>query len=711
MAASSTTVPGVARLERKLTGVDVYAISTGAMFSSGFFLLPGLAAAQTGPSVSLAYLTASLLILPAMFSVAELATAMPRAGGAYYFLDRSMGAMVGTIGGLGSWIALVLKSAFALLGMGAYLALFVDLPIKPLAVALTAMFAVVNLVGAKETSGLQRFLVAALVGIMAWYCVEGVGWLLEDPSVRLRLSDGEPVFAQGLDGFFGTVGFVFVSYAGLTKVASVAEEVQNPDRNIPRGMIFSLLTAAVVYGLGVFLMQRALPAEAFVAALTPVADAGAIFLHGPSPTAALGLVVAAAVAAFASTGNAGLMSASRYPLAMARDRLLPARFGVLGRFGTPTLGIVITAGLMMLFIVAFDIAAVAKLASAFQLMLFGLLCAAVIVMREARIDYYRPGYRSPFYPWMQIAGLIVPVWLIVEMGWLAVLFTGGLTALCVAWYWVYAHGKVPREGAIYHVFERLGRRAWRGLDRELRGIVAERGLAEEDPFDEVVARAQVLDVRTPTDFADVLRQGVGLLAKRFGLNAETLVTRLEEERRLGLMPAARGVALPHLRVASLDGPQMVLVRLAHGVEVARDRGLSHLPDPGPIRAVLLLASPEGDPGVHLRMLAQLASRVDDPGFLADWCGVPEPGELRELLLRDERFVHLRLEMGRPTEALIGRRVFDAGLPPGALIALVRKTDRVIVPRAGEVLEAGDRLTVLAEPELLAQVRARFTENS
>lgn len=112
------------KLRKELGLFDGIAISTGAMFSSGFFLLPGLAAAQTGPSVPLAYLVAGLFILPAMIAVAELATAMPRAGGAYYFLDRALGPLVGTVGGLGTWLALVLKSSFALVGMGAYLAIY-----------------------------------------------------------------------------------------------------------------------------------------------------------------------------------------------------------------------------------------------------------------------------------------------------------------------------------------------------------------------------------------------------------------------------------------------------------------------------------------------------------------------------------------------------------------------------------------------------------
>jgi len=107
-----------AKLDRNLTLFDVYAMSTGAMFSSGLFLLPGIAAASTGNSVFLAYLLAGLLILPAMYAMAELSTAMPKAGGTYYFLDRAMGPLMGTIGGLGSWVAVVFKSAFALVGMG-----------------------------------------------------------------------------------------------------------------------------------------------------------------------------------------------------------------------------------------------------------------------------------------------------------------------------------------------------------------------------------------------------------------------------------------------------------------------------------------------------------------------------------------------------------------------------------------------------------------
>jgi len=358
--------PGAARKLAKQLGLwDVYTISTGAMFSSGFFLLPGLATAYAGPSTVLAYGVAGLLMIPAMFSMAELATALRRAGGTYYFLDRSLGPMAGTVGGLGTWLALVLKSAFALLGMGAYLAITPGIAellpvsaghqlwlIKALAVALTVVFAAVNIFGAKETTKLQSVLVIALLGVLSFFVVQGVWYLF------FKLPPGEleaqytPFFVKekGLSGIVATVGLVFVSYAGLTKVASVSEEVKRPERNLPLGMFLSLATATGIYVVGVAIMIATVDKQALRGDYTPVATAAEAFFNWLPGHTGLILVVIAALAAFASTGNAGILSASRYPLAMSRDSLISPKFAHIGRFGTPTLGIIVTAAMMIGFI-------------------------------------------------------------------------------------------------------------------------------------------------------------------------------------------------------------------------------------------------------------------------------------------------------------------------------------------------------------------------
>ena len=118
------------KLERKLTLTTIIAISIGGMLGSGIFVLPGIAAAKTGSSIWLAYLLAAICILPAALSKSELSSAMPTSGGAYVYIERAFGPIMGTISGIGLWLSLLLKSSFALVGFGAYLLVIIDIPIE-----------------------------------------------------------------------------------------------------------------------------------------------------------------------------------------------------------------------------------------------------------------------------------------------------------------------------------------------------------------------------------------------------------------------------------------------------------------------------------------------------------------------------------------------------------------------------------------------------
>ncbi len=161
----------------------------------------------------------------------------------------------------------------------------------------------------------------------------------------------------------------------------------------------------------------------------------------------------------------------RYPLAMSRDRLLPVGMSQVTSKGVPVRSLIVTVGSILVILLTLDPVGIAKLASAFQLAVFALVCLAVVVMRESRIAEYDPGYRSPWYPWMHIAGMVLPFLVIWQMGWPAILFIAGFVAAGTLWYFYYARFKADRNGAIYHIFERLGRSRYQGLDRELRGIL------------------------------------------------------------------------------------------------------------------------------------------------------------------------------------------------------------------------------------------------
>jgi len=700
------------RLKRQLTLFDVYVICTSAMFSSGFFLLPGIAAARAGPSVFLAYFISGLLIVPAMVSQAELATAMPRAGGAYYFLDRTLGPLMGTIGGIGTWFALMLKSAFALIGIGAYLAIFFEVPLKPVAVGFAILFAALNILGSKESTGLVRVLVFSLLTVLGLFLIEGLRAVVDAGLVTTHRDNFTPLIPEGVDGLLGTVGLVFISYVGLTQIASLAEEVKDPDRNIPLGMTLSLGSVIGLYVVGVYVMVAVLGMDELSQSLTPVADTAAAMFQWLPGSFGVFLVVAAAVAAFASMSNTGIMAASRYPLAMARDHLIPNKLATLGRFRTPTYSIILTTTLLIVFMLVLDVEGVAKLASALQLALFGLLNIAVIVMRESRIESYDPGFKSPLYPWMQIAGIIGPLILIAEMGWLPALFTIGVVLASVGWFTYYARGRMERDGAIFHVFERLGRRRFAGLDRELRDIMKEKGARAADPFDEVVARAHTMDLQVQITLTNLIRGASEQLQKRLPVSEQALVDGFTRGVLGGGTPIAHGAALLHMRLPDYDSCELIIARCGSSLSVdAEDEALQRQAAEQPIHAVFFLVSGEHDAGRHLRILAQLAGRIEAEGFMEEWLNDRNDQELKETLLRDDRFLSLQIASGKKTEQLIGKALNELSMPEGTLVALIRRYGETLVPRGRTVLRDGDRLTIIGTPAGIGLVANQYTETT
>ena len=684
-------------LKKELTLLNVFSIAIGTTLSAGFFLLPGIAFHEAGPAVVLSYLIAVIPLIPAMLSMLELATAMPRAGGAYYFLDRSMGPFVGTIGGLGTWLALALKTSFALIGMGAYLSIiWPDVPIVTLSIILAVLFGIVNLFGAKKTGMFQVLMVFTLLLILLAFIGQGIS--------EVSSQHFEGFFDKGGVSILSTAGLVYISYVGITNIASVAEEVENPERNLPLGVFLAIGTAIVVYAVGTTIMVGVLPANELAQDLKPVASAADVLL---GKWGKIG-VTFAAVIAFASVANAGILSASRYPLAMSRDHLISAKFSKLTSRNIPHYGIALTVGLIIFIILTLDVASIAKIASAFQLMVFTLICFAVIVMRESRIEAYDPGYHSPFYPWMQIFGVFSSLWLIAEMGIVPILFSLALATLGTIWYISYVRERVVRSGAIYHLFARLGEQRSKGLDRELRGIMKEKGVREEDPFDEVVTRAHIIEFTRDILFEEITRDASKDLSLRLGVKSKDLEKIFLEGNRIGATPISHGAALPHIRLPEMKQSELVLVRTKKPCFVdAHDlSGKTSLQ--GPIHAFFFLVSPNENPGQHLRILAQIAGRIDDKNFLKDWKGATDEQDLKEILLRDERFLSLRIRINTRTSVLIGNSLREIRLPEGCLVALIRRKGETIVPRGLTILLEGDRLTIIGDAQGIEQLNDEYS---
>ena len=607
-----------------------------------------------------------------------------------------MGPMVGMIGGVGTWLSLVLKTAVALIGMGAYVNLvWPELPARPVAVAFAVVFGMLNLKSAKHAETAQKVLVVLLLAILLWF-VGGIfkideanfaGWLQQDPM-----------------SLISAAGLVYISYGGITKVAGIAEEVKNPERNLPWGLFLGVATALLLYTLGTILMVGMAGAEA-LAGETPAAVA-AHALYGKT---GIWIISAAALFAFASVGNAGVLSCSRFPLAMSRDKLLPAALSKITRDGIPINGIFLTVGSMLVFLVLLDPTKIAKLASAFQLLLFAFICLAVIVMRESRIDSYDPGFRSPFYPWLHIVGAGAQFYLIAKMGPLVICATAVVSGIAVWVYFKYASEHVIRDGAIYHIFERWGHKRYEGLDIELRGIMKEKGLRKEDPFDEIVARAQFIDAGPTDTFESIAQRASRLLSERLQLSADKFYEGFMRGTKIGATPVSHGAALPHTRLKDIDQAEMVLVRCRTSIhiEVLQEFDADAATDE-PIHAIFFLASPEDQPGQHLRILAQIAGRVDDDDYIQAWLAAASDQELKEILLRDEHYVSIKLLQGSPGEPMIGKALRELNIPRGCLVAMVRRAGRTFVPWGNTLLSEGDQLTVIGDAESISEFKSIYS---
>jgi len=434
-------------LERSLGLYSTMMISMGAMIGSGIFVLPALGYKKAGPAVIVAYVLAALVVLPAALSKAEMATAMPEAGGTYLYIDRGLGPLFGTIAGIGSWFSLTFKSSFALVGLGAYLLLFAPISqaaITYVALGLGLLVVALNISGTKLSGRVQAVIVSVVLAGLLAYTVNA--------GFTLNTARFTPFTTHGSGGIITAAAFVFVSFAGVTKIASIAEEVKNPGKNLPRAMIGSMSIMTLIY-------------VAVIAAIVGLADPEVLMHGGPNDTASLtpmadgasellggfGVVFISviAVVALTSMANAGVLSSSRFPLAMSRDDLLPPALETIDdRFKTPRNAVLLTGAVLLLLIAFVPVIELAKLASAFKILVFSIINVALIAFREADVPSYDPEFTAPGYPYVQVFGLVAGLGLLTQMGTLPILGAAGITVGSVLIYLVYGRSRTDRTGAL-----------------------------------------------------------------------------------------------------------------------------------------------------------------------------------------------------------------------------------------------------------------------
>ncbi len=431
------------RLGRNLGFFPVFAIGTGTMIGAGIFVLPGIATANAGPAAAISFLVGGIISMATAISMAELATGMPKAGGSYYFISRSMGPYFGTIVGVGAWLALVFKGSFALVGLAEYFKALLPIPVLITAVAAGLALLWLNYRGAESVGKLQNVIVIGLFLILTAYMVRGS--FMAEPQYL------EPFVPFGARSIFATTGIIFVSYLGITQLAALSEEVKDPARNLPRAFIASVGAVTLLY-IGVMLVTNAiLPLEQLMVMTTPLVEVGTLLAGIPGQLA----ILIAGFFATVSTANAAIMSSSRFPFAMSRDNLIPRWFvNIHERFSTPYRSVLVTGGVMLILVLLFDVEALARLGSTFNVMIFVLVNLSVIILRSTSNDWYRPAFRDPLYPVTQFFGIVASLMLLPSVGSASLMFAVAVIVLSTVWYVTFGAREAKPDYDIFDILEK-----------------------------------------------------------------------------------------------------------------------------------------------------------------------------------------------------------------------------------------------------------------
>ena len=611
-------------LKRHLGLLDVFCLATGAMISSGLFILPGLAFAKAGPAIIVSYALAGIFCIPTVLSKAELTTAMPKAGGDYYYIMRGLGPLLGTIAGFSAWFSLSLKGSFALIGMGAYLSLVTNASPATIALWCCLFFVLINLMGVKEAGKVQVVLVFGLLAVLLAYICWGL------PATDSK--HFTPFFQGRIGSVFGAASFVFISYGGLTKVDALAGETKNPGRNLPLGMFLSLIVTSILYLLVIYVTIGVLDPGILRNTLTPISDGARVF----SGTLFQKVVGIGAFLAFVSTANSSIMSASRYPMGMSTDKLLPSNFQKVNSRSVPYLSIAATGVFMIAAILFLRLELLVKVASTMLILLYILANVTVLLFRKSKIWSYQPKFRAPFYPYLQLLGIAGGILLLLEMGTFTIFLTMIFTLLSIVWYKAYVQKKVTRDSALLYVLETLLAKDKEirsdDLALELRNIVVDRDKIKEkelyknvlqQKFFEAIEQSEVMDIQELLTAEDFFKNVSELLSRKVDIEYDKLFAKFVEREKTFSAVIRKGIAIPHLLIKGKNVTNIILVRAKTGIVFPEDKV---------VHTAFVVVSSVHDRRLHLKALADIVRITQDEEFSEKWLAAKTQEEFKKIII-------------------------------------------------------------------------------
>ena len=438
-------------LARTLGYFDATMIGLGAMIGAGIFVLTGIAVGEAGPAAILAFALNGVVTLFTAFAYAELASAIPEAGGGYAFVKRVFPGLIGFLAGWMLWYAYTVACALYAAGFGGYFLELLQSYFPSLSQALltvvgyngavalatffiSAFFISLNVIGADVTGKAENIITVSKILVLGLFVVFGLMAIGRAPA---RLVDNfTPFFPRGFGGVVAAMGLTFIAFEGYDLIATVSEEIKNPRRNIPRATFTSLGVAVVIYLLIVLVSIGAVDPTGFTEVFgkhpSELDLPGARVLHPSDPAVntvwevlgiyketgivraaenfmpAVGvlLIVFGGLLSTMSALNATVLASSRVAFSMGREGMLPARLATIHPVRrTPHVAVLVSGGILIVMAIGLPVEVVGSAASVLFLLCFALVNIALILIRRNEPNIPRR-FKVPLFPWVPVLGVI-----------------------------------------------------------------------------------------------------------------------------------------------------------------------------------------------------------------------------------------------------------------------------------------------------------------
>jgi APA family basic amino acid/polyamine antiporter len=419
-------------LKRTLTRTHLIALGIGAIIGTGIFVLTGTAAANhAGPGLVISFIISALGCGFAGLCYAEFASMIPIAGSAYTYSYATLGEFIAWIIGWDLILEYLFGAATVAVGWSGYVTSFLsdfgikipssiaDAPLKyseqggweltgaiinfP-AVFIIVIMTALLVVGIKESARFNNFIVIAKIIVILLFIGFGLSYI-DTANYSPFIPDNTGDFGKfGWSGIFAGAGVIFFAYIGFDAVSTAAQEAVNPQKDMPAGILVSLIVCTILYIVVSLVLTgivnyKELNVPAPIALAISKSGNNLMWLSKP--------IKIGAIAGLSSVVLVMLMSQPRIFYTMAKDGLLPKKFAVVhSKFKTPYLTTILTGAVAATVAGLFPIGILGELVSIGTLLAFVIVCAGIIILRKTRPDIERP-FKTPLVPLVPILGILI----------------------------------------------------------------------------------------------------------------------------------------------------------------------------------------------------------------------------------------------------------------------------------------------------------------